>query len=251
VTGIVERTPLDPEAMLLFEGDPGPYGLAVEAIGEQFSASPGDLLPVPGGLVEGCTPWIGAFRLGNQVLPVLGPGRVCPEGYRALQSDPAGEWPSVERYPVLRAAFLTEPGRSQLFLFPARASRLDYEVSFTLSGRQILELASLEGLTLVSPVRPGVAGLALWRQLPLAAIDLALYLGVADRMNEDASRLLVTRTPRGEGLLGILVGSESAVLDLPLPNQRWAKELPVPANLVLGAFDIDGDLLLIPDLAAI
>lgn len=233
------------QTLALIEATPAPFGLLVHA----ESVEPrgvSDLYPLPAGTDRASGPYIGAIPSKGRFLPLLSGQQLAPEGYR-VPNLLLPKWPDPRDGATPVASSSEQGGPGQILIFSAAAGRLDPEVSFGISVKQILEITPFEGVQQVPNTTRGVLGVASWRGLPLLVVDLVSTLGLAPR-NPDASRILVVRNTAGDHLLGVTVDPHAGVVNLPVQNELWKKALPLSRELILGAYDIDGDLLLIPNI---
>ena len=164
--------------------------------------------------------------------------RAAPESSAAQATDAAPDVPSTRR-------------AGQLIIFASpNLDEGERRISFGLSISQVLEV--LDPLPIIPlPGAPDfVIGLVNWRDQPTPVIDLAGWLGLGQKtVGQSAARLLMAGG--GDAWIGCPISSGVRMARLPI-NYRPCEHSPVsdPARL-LGAFELEDETLLIPDLARI
>lgn len=235
------------DKLIVFDSEPRPFCIAVERARDQFSAPRGALFPA---LAIGAEerPVAGVLRLDNEWLPILAPHALAPEGFEVRYRLPEPRFPDTTSRRPLTSTFTRTEGTPQILLFPApTVANRPFEVSFGLALSQVLEIAALGTVVPVPRSHPGFLGLVEWRSLPIPVLDLSLFLGLTSERSDLPTRMVVARNVRGDALVGFAITSESAVVSADIPHQPWERQLPFPQQYALGVYDVDGDLLLIPD----
>src|SRR5207248_1747146 len=119
-----------------------------------------------------------------------------------------------------------------------------------LSITQVLEI--LEGPTLAPvPSAPDfVLGLARWHDETVPVLDLAKCLGLPSTEVEDRSRLLVACGSDPSQLIAFPVQPSIRILRLPLPHLVCTRDLGLNEGLLLSAFEVKNETMILLDLQA-
>lgn len=118
--------------------------------------------------------------------------------------------------------------------------------SFGLSLSQILEVVS--SLTVIPvPLAPGfVQGLACWRDQPVPVLDLAARFGFKSHIHQQ--RLVIARARTDGDFVAFPVEAAIRSQRLPMTSIPCPVPLGVREDLMCGAFELESETLMIPDL---
>lgn len=244
--------------VLVFTAPQGPWGLLVDRL-ERVAVPGSQLLPLPrlprdeaGSPAR--LPVSGAVVLGEELDLLLDPARLHPA---AAEDGPApgGEpMPPAgnHRLPRPAAATSTVTGAARLLTFTAGPVRLNgRSLQLALSVTQVVEIVEPVSPTPVPGAPAFVRGLTLWRGRAVPVIDLADWLGLPAGSPHPAGRLLICRANRAGDLLALTVEPAVRLLPLPAQSRAYAGLLPFSSSRILGCFEVEQDLLAVPDLAAL
>jgi chemotaxis signal transduction protein len=221
----------------------GPWGLLVDRAAPMPAEASRTLAPLPPLVADPATDfWLGAVRVGEEVLLVLDAERLRPD---------AEQRPSWQPRPVpARPAFAPRRGGPrQLVLFstttapPGRRS-----VVFGLSLAQVAEICEPLPVLTVPGAPEGVSGLVVWREHLVPVLDLAGRLGLPAAAPERRMRLLIAATPGPSALLAFPVRPGIRLLRLPAASLPSRRELPIPPDRVWGIVELEDDTVILPDL---
>ena len=234
--------------VIVLGGAGGPWGLLVDRVSQVTSVAASGVVALPPLVFNPEAPFFrGLVRLDADWLLLLAPERLGP----APESDGAWQASPPPPPPDLAALASRRHGAEQMILFPAAGpQRGQKRLSFGLSVAQVLEVS--EPLPILPvPLAPGhVRGLIHWRGLALPVLDLAGRLGLPPTEADRKARLVIAYAGRDAGVAAFLVRSPVRVLPLPVPHQPCDRPLPLEQALTLAAFDLRGETVIIPDLAA-
>lgn len=121
---------------------------------------------------------------------------------------------------------------------------------FGLSRTQVLELTEPLPVTPLPGAPEYVAGLTLWRDRPVAVVELDCWLGVASRGKAGAAkRFLVARAARHDEPVAFPVGGDVRLKTPPFEYRDGGTvRMTVPAARVLGWFEDAERTLVVPNL---
>ncbi|MDH3599378.1 MAG: chemotaxis protein CheW, partial [Candidatus Tectomicrobia bacterium] len=95
---------------------------------------------------------------------------------------------------------------------------------------------------------PHVLGVAEWRGVPLAVIDLPGFMGDTSAAVATDGRLLIVRVPTQRLCIGLPIRPQVSIRTLPLSHHLLDSPVPLQESLVRGKFDLDNTTLVIPDI---
>ena len=166
----------------------------------------------------------------------------------------------LEREPVASACRLIPPGNAagpprtngrgtnsdRIVLFPLANSRVDgHELLCGLSVAQVVEILEPLPIIPVPFAPPHVAGFVMWREQALPVLQLSRSLGVSDAAT--ASRMMIVR--HGREFIVLLTSQAMKARRLPLPHQPCPTPTGLDAAAILGTFQSDSEVLVVPNLS--
>jgi chemotaxis signal transduction protein len=186
--------------------------------------------------------WVGVIAVEGDLVPWLDPSRLHPD--LASCGAPRGAAAPGAREPLPIPSAVSTPA---LLIFGA-----ENELSFALSVSQAVEVVELGAAPAPLPGGPDfLLGLIEWRGRAVPLVDLGV-LGIAWGGNPiesiGPSRALIARTFDPTDCIALAVSGEIEMRRLPLEGRLI--EVPEGAAL-LGCAEIDGRVVLLPDLERI
>ena len=146
--------------------------------------------------------------------------------------------------PVGQTEWLMKSGR--IVLFPLARAALDGRaVLCGLSTAQVVEVSDPRPLVPVPMAPPQIAGFIVWRQKPVPVLRFDARFSPP---MESPTRCLVIVRHAGE-LLALPTPDVLRARRLPLPHQPCSLPSGLHAEVILGAFQADSEVLVIPNLA--
>ncbi len=134
----------------------------------------------------------------------------------------------------------------RIVLFPLAKSRVDgHELFCGLSVAQVVEILEPLPINPVPLAPPYVAGFVMWREQAVPVLQLSLSLGVSDAAI--ASRMMIVR--QGREFLVLLTSQSIKARRLPLPHQPCPTPTGLDSAAILGSFQSDSELLVVPNLS--
>jgi chemotaxis signal transduction protein len=186
-------------------------------------------------------------RSKHQMQLLLSPKTLLP-GHEAKPDPAIGFEVLLKRYAQVAGSGRTGNAR-QIVVFPAGVLG-DRQLLVGLSISQVVEIS--EPLTVV-PV-PGtkrlIQGFAHWRNCPVPILNLQAALGHQEEAGP-ITHLLILREHHGSGLVALPVAGRVQSLRLPLDHRPCALPNRKIQPYVLGAFELEERLLLLPRLDAL
>lgn len=250
-------------SVIVLEHLPMRWGLAVDEVNESFEVASDQVFPLPAIAL----PPAGKPTLIEEVV-VLDetPGESLQvrdsKFSTVLHIDPERLHPSTpQQQPVRPLNYARLGPRPAVFPAPAQAHILAFKLFnpdphlvpllFGLSLTQVLEIRRIPRLTPVPGPGPHVLGMINWRDRPVCVVDLGLMLGLAPIKFELVTRLLVARGSKTAQIVGIPVTADLRGGSLPIPHQPCHRALPLEQRYVRGMFELDPEVLVVPDLDAL
>jgi chemotaxis signal transduction protein len=96
-----------------------------------------------------------------------------------------------------------------------------------------------------------IQGLVSWGDQAVPVVDLAGCLGLPQEVNKRRSRLLVASGAGSTERLAFPVQPGTRILHLPVPHQLSTRDLELNTKMILGAFELRNETMIVLDLAAI
>ena len=186
-------------------------------------------------------------RAMHQMLLLLNPSSLLP-GHEAKSGAAIPFQLLQKRYAA--AAGVGQPGTGRQIVMFAAGVFADRQLMIGLSISQIVEISVPLTTISIPAVNPVISGLAQWRGCPVPVINLQASLQ-HEEPGGPVSHVLILRDHNSGGLLALPVSgrvqSQRLPIDhrpCPLPDKKWA-------NYVLGVFELEERLLVLPRLDAI
>lgn len=186
-------------------------------------------------------------RSQHQMQMLLNPGTLLP-GHEAKLNPAIPAQFLLQRYASVAPAGRLGSGR-QIVMFPAGVFA-DRQLVIGLSISQIVEIAKPLTQISIPSVNPAISGLAQWRGCPLPVINLRASLK-HEEATEPITHWLIARDQHGAGLIGLPVTGRVQSLRLPIDHRPCALPDPRWEPYVLGAFELEERLLILPRLGAL
>ena len=237
-----------PRQVLRLETTEGPWGLVVnEVIGTSTTDHELPLLPptlleeAVGGALEGLV------HIAEEPRLLLRSELLHPQAAAPDRSSWRRRQLPLDRWRDLLAP-LTAMRSPSLTIVPTAVTWEGSEVFLGLSATQV---AAVEGHLPLLPVpgaRSFVAGFVGWRGLAVTSVNLNRWLGFEDPPPGQPGQTVIATSSAVDEPVAISVPGEVLVERLPIRHTEPNRELPSPPSRLLGAFEIDAGLLLVPDL---
>ncbi|HVT18337.1 MAG TPA: chemotaxis protein CheW [Thermoanaerobaculia bacterium] len=238
--------------------DGPPFGLRVDAVEGEHEVSQARLRPLPG-LAAACVSGFSRVVLWDDAL-ALELAATRPDGPGSAAMPPAGgeadaAWPAgADSHLALPPVSSAQSRRLFVFTLPGAAAASP-AIVLGLAASQAVEVVDGDALRPVPGARAPLLGLIGWRGEPLAVVDLASALGLAEATGGEqrppaaaAPRLLVARAAAARELIALPVERVLGLLDGPFPQRPLTAPPFAGARGLRGAFADGGRSLLVPDL---
>ena len=134
----------------------------------------------------------------------------------------------------------------RIVLFPLANSRINgYELLCGVSIAQVAEILEPLPIHSIPFAPPHVAGFVMWRGQALPVLQLSRSLGVVDAVT--TSRMMIVR--HGQEFLALLTSPSMRARRLPLPHQPCPTPNGLDSAAILGTFQSESELLIVPNLS--
>ena len=227
------------------------YGLLVDQVSDPFETTDKEIKSLPKVLAGAASYFEGVAWADGQLLLCLAPDRLHREASaNSIFSSTIELFPEPER----RAVGSVSPakGRGQILTFaPAKKANEAYTLGLSLT--QVMEILELSPLVPVPGAPDYVLGLANWRRNAVPIIDLESRFGFTISpettvLSKSECRLLIARASQTSQLCGFLIQPNPKTHRLPIPHEPCENKFPVPRILVRGVFELENEVLVLPDL---
>lgn len=182
---------------------------------------------------------------------LLSPERLHPHSLPPeIEPEPEASAVTFEPTATTEAEVTKTKHRGQVMLLSVTDAEPDSRrCSFGLSLSQILEVVSSLEVVPVPHAPPYVQGIACWRDQPVPVLDLAARFGLPSAIHEQ--RLVIARGSANGNLVAFPVESVIRSQRLPLASRPCQVPSGIRADLLRGAFELDSETLMIPDLSRV
>jgi chemotaxis signal transduction protein len=186
-------------------------------------------------------------RSKHQMQLLLNPKTLLP-GHEA-KSDPAIPFERLlKRYASVAALGRTGSGR-QIVVFPAGVLG-DRQLLIGLSISQVVEISEPLTVVPIPGATPLLKGFVHWRNCPVPILNLQAALSHQEETGP-ITHLLIVRDHRGGSLIALPVAGRIQSLRLPLDHHPFTLPNKRLHPYVLGAFELEERLLILPRLDAL
>jgi purine-binding chemotaxis protein CheW len=233
---------------------PRPWALLVDRVSQVSQVATDCVGAVPFALSgKHAEKFHAVVRHEGELLLLLSPDRL-------LDSGPAEEPQPSKRRQGKRPPFQhlagdpasIPPHQGQLILFkPLATLRPGRPISWALSIAQVLEILDAPPLVPVPSAPDFVLGLASWHDQSVPVLDLARCLGLPSSQTEVRPRLLVACGSDPSQQLAFQVKPSIRILRLPVPHQISTRDLGLNEGLVLSAFEMKNETMILLDFDAL
>lgn len=255
------------------------YAFRVQSVSRVIRLAQENVLPLPkplehvGGWFRGIVDFTRERQkaketFGNSTIPGVSEPKQAPVNYRRskhqmqLLLSPKTLLPGHEAKPdpaipfdVLSKRFASLAGLGrvgnarQIVVFPAGVLG-DRQLLIGLSISQVVEISEPLTVVPVPGAKPLLKGFAHWRNCPVPVLDLQAAIGHQEDTGP-ITHLLVLREHHAGGLVALPVAGRVQSLRLPLEHRSCALPNRKIQPYVLGAFELEERLLLLPRLDAV
>jgi purine-binding chemotaxis protein CheW len=238
-------------AVIVLKADP-PRALLVDRVSQVTQVSAQRCGPLASALVGRQASFFqGIVHHEGELLLLLSPGRLSDSsgGEAPWPSSRSNHLPSIADISAVQSPNL---GHGQLLLFnPLAPTVLGRPITCGLSVAQVLEILDPPPLTSVPSAPHFVNGVVNWGDHSVPVLDLATCLGLPRAYTQERTRLLVAYVPDSNDLLAFRVSPAIRIIRLPVPHQLSTRNLELNEEIILGAFELRNETMIMLDLAAI
>lgn len=237
-------------SVVVVDSPAGQFGLLVDRIGSVLDVRSDQFMQLPSVTLNSQKPILhGLVRQNDQFIIVADALRLRPESVEKSSLPFTLKSPGLPS--VMSGVRRGSAGRSQIMTFSIAPLTIEGKpVWFGLSMTLVAEIVESPVLMPV-PAKPSyVAGLYSWHHTPVPVVDLnvRLHQEPVNAVAAQGTRMLVARGVTRSELVGLLIHSDTNVLNLPIQHQPCQQALPFDQKLVQGAFELEDSILVIPNL---
>ena len=240
-----------PGAILIIDGKPDLWGLAVDRASRVIEVEGDRVLSMPPAVGEAA---LGIFQgvvgLADHLALFVAPERLHPDfpaGSR-VPAEPTGNPPrTISENGTLEAVHHQRLIAFTLTNEQATTKRLIFGLSIT----QVAEMLEPQPLLRVPNSSPSMLGLIRWRDRVVPVVDLGALIGLPATRYEACERLIICRAPDTGEFFAILTSTDVWGEGVPVRSRAAAHPEPLDPTVLNGVFELGSDdLLLLPNLDA-
>lgn len=184
-----------------------------------------------------------------RVIPKLSPELLNPERPAPLEDEAKADeqTPAPSEIAPARASSVRAQSLIAFSNSPDRGH--DDVCLFALSMSQVVEIINPRKIWTVPGSPPHALGAIVWRDLPVPVVQLPTWVGLAESPTTTFDRFLIARGSGPKDLVAIGIDASVRTLRLPFAHKQVSTPNEVKGDHVLGVFEVDSSLLLVPNLA--
>jgi chemotaxis signal transduction protein len=241
------------QAVALVLQDAPPRAILVDHVSQVTRVPDHQRGPLPSALVSRQNSYVdGVIHLPGESLLLLSPSKLFDTEVNEEDSQPLPsqtETLKPDLHTIQPSPVALNQGRLILFNALTQPGR-GRPITCGLSIAQVLEIMEPPSTIPVPSTPRFVLGLAPWGDHSVPIVDLAGCLGLPPETNPARARLLVASASSTDRL-AFPVQAGTRILHLPVPHQVSTRDLGLNTEVILGAFELRNETLVLLDLAAI
>lgn len=246
--GLPTKTGGDLQRAVVLNSAHRPWAVLVDHVSQVERVPVNRVVPLPPIAVNpSLNHFDGIIQTPERLNLLLSPERIHPDA-----APVAGrvEPPTVRHMakPISSGGEARRSSHGRILVFSLKPSLDERPIVFGLSVSQMQEVITPLPLIPVPGAPPFVDGLLNWRNSPVPIIDLAAGMGLRAPLTDEQSRLMIVRGFDKHSLVGFRIRPDVRVLRLPITHKLCDRELPFDRSLIRGAFELEKETLVIPDL---
>ena len=241
-----------PGAILIIDGKPDLWGLAVDRASQVIEVEGDSVLRIPPAVGEAALGiFQGVVRLADNLALFVSPERLHPD-FPAGSSVPTMPTGSPPRTTSENGTLEAAVRHQRLIAFTLTNEQVTSEqLIFGLSITQVSEMLEPQPLLRVPNSSPSMLGLVRWRDRVVPVVDLGALIGLPATRYEACERLIVCRAPDTGEFFAILASNNVWGEGVPARSRVAMHPEPLDPTVLNSVFDLSSDnLLLLPNLDA-
>jgi chemotaxis signal transduction protein len=239
-----EMTPCGGKILVL-NTSPRPWGMIVDEVDSVIQVEVEALFPIPPMVGPLARAWFeGIVKLAGGLELVLAPEGLQP-GTPTASSQPLLFDQTLDVIHRVASVSLERGSQRKIVLF---STSPDSDFTFGLSLTQVPQIVQPLPILPLPGAIPYVLGIAAWRGVPLAIIDLPGLMGDTSTAVATHGRLLIVRVPTQRLCIGIPIQPQVSIRTLPLSHQLIDSPMPLQESWIRGKFNLDSTTLVIPNI---
>ncbi len=245
--GLPVKTGGDLQRVVVLNSAHRPWAILVDHVSQVERVPANRVAPLPPLAVNpSFSRFDGIIQTPEQLNLLLSPERIHPDATPAAErvESPAVHRTSVKPPPP--GARRSSHGR--ILVFSLKPCPDERPIVFGLSISQVQEVITPLPLIPVPGAPFFVDGLLSWRNSPVPIVDLAACMRMPALPASEQSCIMIVRGSDKHSLAGFRIRPDVRVLRLPIAHEPRDRELPFDRSLVRGAFELEKETLVIPDL---
>jgi chemotaxis signal transduction protein len=230
--------------ILVLNTSPRPWGILVDDVDSVIQVEAEALFPIPPMVGPLARAWFeGVVKLAGGLELVLAPEGLQPETPTA-SSQPLQFDQTLDLIHSVASVSVGKGSQRKIVLF---STSPDSDFTFGLSLTQVTQILQPLPILPLPGAAPYVLGVAEWRGVPLAIIDLLGFMGDTSASVATDGRLLIVRVPTQRLCIGFPIQPQVSIRTLPLSHHLIDSPMPLQKSWVRGKFSLDSTTLVIPD----
>jgi chemotaxis signal transduction protein len=230
--------------ILVLNTSPRPWGILVDDVDSVIQVEAEALFPIPPMVGPLARAWFeGVVKLAGGLELVLAPEGLQPETPTA-SSQPLQFDQTLALIHSVASVSVGKGSQRKIVLF---STSPDSDFTFGLSLTQVTQILQPLPILPLPGAAPYVLGIAEWRGVPLAIIDLLGFMGDTSASVATDGRLLIVRVPTQRLCIGFPIQPQVSIRTLPLSHHLIDSPMPLQKSWVRGKFSLDSTTLVIPD----
>jgi len=231
--------------ILVLNTSPRPWGMLVDDVDNVIQVEAEALFPIPPVAGPLARAWFeGVVKLAGGLELVISPGGLQPET-PTTSSQPLLFDQTLDMIHSVASVSMERGSQRKIVLF---STSPDSDFTFGLSLTQVPQIIQSLPILPLPGAAPHVLGIAAWRGVPLAIIDLPGFMGNTSAAVATDGRLLIVRVPTQRLCIGFPIQPQVSIRTLPLSHQLIDGPMPLQESWVRGKFNLASTTLVIPDI---
>jgi purine-binding chemotaxis protein CheW len=242
------KTRSDTQRVIVLNSPRQPWAILVDYVTQAEQVLAGNVMPFPAVAANPVRSLFeGVLNIGGDLCLLLSPEQIrCDEG-PAVKGHRAPQFPPPSRSLLEDATKSSSPGRLLVFSLTRTAAN-KRPIVLGLSVSQVPEVISPVPLFRVPDAPAFVRGMINWRDNAVPIVDMASCIGFSTESTAERSRLTIARGSRAGSFLGFLTQATARTLRLPLRYNPCVRDLPLDRSMIIGAYELERETLVIPNL---